>query len=693
MTLTPWCLLTVSVLFMVGCLSHVPAHAAAPIRTPGGPPMDAALITGANIDESKITSTLRVGPEHPYKTIRAAFEAAIIQLKAGTPTRILIAPGLYREGELTLDAREDRVLSETLLVIEAQNPGSVIMSGSDEFAPVDWSAVKDEQGQVLYYEHPWPYVLGFNPGGWQQFNPKLPYEHRSEMAFMNGQPLRQIMLEMYQYIPPRADPKNWEKSIGIPEGVKTDPHPAVPQNTFKYGAYIYKGFTDPKNLPEGSFGVAERDENGRKVFLRPIPGIDFDKAIIELAARRHLLWFFGKRNVVLRGIQFEHCAGRIEAHKTVMFGHWWQPEKKFTSGNILIEDCEFRFNNNNQLYINWAEKVTLRRVKAAYGAYGGIITDNLHNSVWEDVECSFNHWRVGGGWASGASKIHNTIGMVIRNYTAIGNTHGCGLWFDISCGNVTVDGLTLVGNLIGLDWEISRHLHVKNALIADNLRHNITIVSGSRMTMENSIVAGSPAVGHFSFQASERPSSENLAPLLGFAKVDKYQLDELTLRNNVIVGWGQPKPAQNREDHNGVYREGYVAPLFVQHHGNPDLFEYFVRNGVSDDRNVWYSPQSQAFGVRKNYVERWDKIPPVNTMVDLAGWQGRTGQHTSQWRNPRLLDPTNGDYRLPTDGPLADRGLPAYVMPSLRLAEWHAFRAATFHKADRRSEVDDQINP
>lgn len=39
------------------------------------------------------------------------------------------------------------------------------------------------------------------------------------------------------------------------------------------------------------------------------------------------------------------------------------------------------------------------------------------------------------------------------------------------------------------------------------------------------------------------------------------------------------------------------------------------------------------------------------------------------------------------------RGLPSYVMPSLRFAEWNTFKDALFHKADRRSEVEDPINP
>ena len=80
MTHTPWCLLFVSIVCLMGCWSPPRLQAAQPIRTPGDPPMDASLVTGANIDESKVTSTLLVGSGHPYSTLRAAIEVAIEQL-------------------------------------------------------------------------------------------------------------------------------------------------------------------------------------------------------------------------------------------------------------------------------------------------------------------------------------------------------------------------------------------------------------------------------------------------------------------------------------------------------------------------------------------------------------------------------------------------------------------------------------
>ncbi|MBD3182920.1 cellulase family glycosylhydrolase [Candidatus Poribacteria bacterium] len=458
-------------------------------------PVDFSVVTGAQIDESVVEVILYVdvmakpggngSQEEPFQTITQALEAVTAFLKQEKPTRVVIQPGTYREGELNIPAQGKA--SYTLLIIEAAKPGSVVISGSDAYASDTWKPVMDEMDNIICYEHPWPYDFGFNPGGWKQNNPKYPYEHRSELAFVNGKPLRQIMLEVYEYKPPESKP--------FPEDTIIDPYPGVPQDINKHGIYTYVGMTDPEKLPPGSFGIAERDENGNRIYLRPPEGIQWNKAKIEVSVRRYLLWSKYKSNLVLRGLIFQHCAGPIESYGTVMIGRWWPEPEELTNRNILIEDCTFRYNNNNQLSIRYSQDVMLRRCRALYGAYGGITMDTVQNVLWEDTESSFNNWRVSGGWASGGIKIHNTLDMITRGHRAIGND-GVGLWYDISCGNVLVDSLIAIGNRIGLDWEISRGLHVRNSLFSANLQASVAIVSGSQVLMENNLMYGSPGLAH-----------------------------------------------------------------------------------------------------------------------------------------------------------------------------------------------------
>lgn len=142
-------------------------------------------------------------------------------------------------------------MSKTLLVIEAEEPGTVILSGSDMFPPVDWTPVKDDQGQILYYEHPWPYVWGFNPGGWQKFNPKLSYEHRSEMAFLHGQPLRQIMLEVYQYIPPPGRPQKLGKIHRYPRRSENQSASSRPTEYFQVRSLHLQGLYPASKIARG----------------------------------------------------------------------------------------------------------------------------------------------------------------------------------------------------------------------------------------------------------------------------------------------------------------------------------------------------------------------------------------------------------------------------------------------------------
>ncbi|MBW3625547.1 MAG: right-handed parallel beta-helix repeat-containing protein, partial [Armatimonadetes bacterium] len=562
---------------------------------PSMPPfvVDVSRVTGAKVDERIINlkgQTLEVGKGKAYPTLRAAWDRATENLKNRVPTRIRIHPGTYREGGFEMNAgwmaKNPNPVRETPLVIEAAKPGTVVLSGSDLFPSGEWKAVRDAQGNVLYYEHPWPHDFGFNPGGWRSHNPKLPLEHRKELAFINGKPLKQVELELYDYTPSAYDKK-------FPPGTKTDPFKGVPQNFEFHGVYRYKGFRNPAEaLEPGTFGVAERDENGNKIFVRPAPGTDWRKALIEVGVRPFHMWFFWKDNLVLRGLTFQHGVGPIEAHGAVLIGHWHYPQTEFNNNNILVEDCTFRW-NNNQCVIRYARDVTFRRNQVLYGAYGGVLTGNVHNLLWEDVETSFNNWRVYGGWSSGPVKIHQTQDAVFRNHTSIGN-NGTGLWYDITCGNVLVDRAVLFRNHQGLDWEISRGLLVRDSLIAMNERGNFVSPTGMDMTVENSIFYGVNDVGQFYFEAGERDSGPEIMQMMGREPIPFYTLGPLTVRDSVIA---------SADD----------SPLFFQEHGNPYWYPEFLKERLHLHDNVWHATSKNVFGTAKIYGTDWQKKPPRNT--------------------------------------------------------------------------------
>ncbi len=158
------------------------------------------------------------------------------------------------------------------------------------------------------------------------------------------------------------------------------------------GKHKYISFDEPKDvLQPDTFGVAELDENGNKIYIRPQEGIDFSQAKIEVATKQFLLRFFHMENVVLRNLSFQHSNSIIGVPgAAVMFGPWYG-ENEFRGSNILIEDCDFRWNNGRGLSLIHTKNVTLRRNTANYNSFTGIVVGVLTNTVWEDNETNFDN--------------------------------------------------------------------------------------------------------------------------------------------------------------------------------------------------------------------------------------------------------------------------------------------------------------
>ncbi|HLL88894.1 MAG TPA: hypothetical protein VK324_06300 [Tepidisphaeraceae bacterium] len=632
-----------------------------------------AAVTGADVDEKAVKETLEVGADASYKTISAAIDKAKGNLKDGVPTRVSIRPGTYREGEFTIDANQiGGKAAETLLIIEAKKPGSVIISGADAYPLASWKPVKNAAGKIVCYEHEWTYDFGFNPGGWAQFNPKLPYEHRREMMFVDGQPLRQVMLERYKYIPVKADPKEYTKSLPFGPDEKTDPFKGVPQDHNFHGRYEYLGFSDPaETLKPGQFGIAERDENGNKIFFTPPEGVNLSKALIEVSTRQYHLWAFYKSNLVLRGLTFEKACTRIEAHAAVRSGHWYN-NKELTNNNVLIEDCHFLWNNGRQLSLDWGRDVTLRRNKINYGGYGGIGQGMHDNLLMEENETNFNGWRVAGGWASGPVKLHNLHNAAVLKHTSIGN-NGTGLWWDISCANIVVEGALLVGNTTGFDFEISKGMTLRNSLIALNRGSQFWIPTAMDMTVENCIVYGTKGKGVLNFEAGLRDSDEKLAKLLDRPVIDKYQLGPVTLRNNAIVSGDAD------------------VPVFFQEHGNPDLFEQFIKTRLTNEHNLWFAPGVKPFGTRRDYSGNWQKLPVKNVMVDHTQFFTMSNAKDVVWANPGFVAPDKGDFTLMPNSPLKGWKLPTRRIDPAILKELKERLASPLWKKEDANDVSGQM--
>ena len=263
---------------------------AGPEMTPPAAPRGSFVAAGASLDEDTVQHVLRVDPNdasaHP--TIAAAWPVAAQHLEAGEPTRLKLAPGVYREGLGLL--RVDETTRDTLLVIEGAGPGKTVWSGSDVWGQEKWQ----DLGEGLYAAA-WPHHWGHHCYVWE--TPR-PLGHRSEMVFVDGELMSQVLIEQYQY----------ERTGEL-----------IDHGNRKH-SWKYQSFREPKTaMPPGTFGVAERDKNGNRLYLRLPAGKTIDQVTVEVAQRRNPFRFDqggpfkpGKNRLVLKGITFQHFASRTK---------------------------------------------------------------------------------------------------------------------------------------------------------------------------------------------------------------------------------------------------------------------------------------------------------------------------------------------------------------------------------------------
>src|SRR5262249_1383933 len=189
-------------------------------------------------------------------------------------TRVVIYPGIYREA-IKLDLRGEQ--TDVPIIFEAHEKGTVIISGADIWT--DWK----KPGGANIYTHPWPYKWGMSVNPWERENIALaPMVRRREMIFVEGTSLDQVL--------------------------------------------SFHALTDR------TFYISE--EKGMVYVSLPLH-VNIHNVIIEVGTREHIFEAHGVKNLVLRGLIFQHANSNIQ-ESAVSF---------FDSSHITIEDCHFIWNN------------------------------------------------------------------------------------------------------------------------------------------------------------------------------------------------------------------------------------------------------------------------------------------------------------------------------------------------------------
>lgn len=571
-------------------------------------------ITGAEIDESQINQIIYVDVNNPnasdrnlasankpLKSLGAAIEKAKQYLNRGESTKIIFAPGIYREGELVIDGEQlNPQAKDAVLIIEGLNQ-DVIISGAEAWHSSSWNMVRSNG--IIYYEKDWLYDFGNNGGAWGKYNPQKLIGHRSEMVFVNGQPLKQVLLEKYSY-------------------TTSDSYEGK-------GTYGYLGYEQPDNtLQPGTFGIAELNENGNKIYLCPPEGIDFSQAEIEVATKRFLLRFFKIENVVLRRLKFQHSANEIEvAGAAVMFGPWYG-NNEFRGKNILIENCNFCWNNGRGLSLLNQQNITLENNKFNYNGFMGVDAHTLMNTVWKNNQTNFNNWRgYQGGmvqWALAGAKIHNTWNGLFENHTAIANMT-VGLWFDIGNRNIIIDRLIAIDNIRGLALEISPGpFIIRNSLLAGDREVNFLVENARNIVLSNSVICASNTGDSVQFtSASSRTYTDSLGQILGKNQGQEIpiNLGSTRLENNLI--------SANQKE----------RVLIVQKTGDPKLYQQFLQQEYTGENNYYWSPLKKSFGIDFQRTN----------LIDLNDWAAYTKELNSTWQKPNFVALESYDFRLQGD--------------------------------------------
>jgi parallel beta-helix repeat protein len=496
------------------------------------------LLAGAQLVERPGDQILHVDGAHPrasdqnpgsrdlpFKTISRAAAAAVAANARSIGSQILIGAGTYREGvELPANGRE----TDAPMIFAAV--GEVIVSGSDV-----WTGWRRAAG-INVFSHPWPYAWGLAPvpAGWESAGALQDIVRRSEMVFVNGAPLDQVLSR--------------------------------------------------SELQANRFYV---DEKARTIAIQLPEGLDADQATVEVAVRPRIFWASGKTHIVLRGIIFQHASTALD-----------EPAVRFyDASHIWVEGCQFRWNNWGGLGFGRSRNVTARKNVSNHNGGAGIGTWKTNTLLFEETETSHNNWRGKKGsftgWAVAGMKNLHTHGGIFRRHRSVGNqTHG--IWFDTDCEHILVDEALFSSNLrLGIYLEANQGpLTIRNSRISRNSNDGILIGNSSGVTLEGNIIYGNAGsqIMVSGLYDSARPETdwETGAKLALLAQ-------QAVWKNNAVVGTDKRQLLVSTTLSPALWAL-FVNTLFSDgnlwfHERNPKGFQF--AGGYRADFKAWQSATGQ----------------------------------------------------------------------------------------------------
>jgi hypothetical protein len=311
----------------------------------------------------------------PLKTIQAAVNKADTNNEKNVATKIIVNSGVYRE-DVNIGAYKSTGATVT---IQAAVTGAAIIDGADVLS--NWSLTSNG-----VYTHTWTPNLGTCaiPSGWPSSVPTI--ARRTEMFFLNGQPLTQVM--------------------------------------------------STSQLRPGTFFVSE---GGNMAYVDPSSGTNMSTATVEAAVRRNTLTIANRKDIVLRGLVFRHAASCINTPGVVVN----------SSSNILFDSDQAVWNNWAGIGVFGTNNVTVQNSVASHNGGVGFMSANDQYVLFSFNETDYNNWRGAQGalydWGMGGAKFMMMRSTTVQNHYSYQN-QAQGLWFDTDNKNITINNATLSGN-------------------------------------------------------------------------------------------------------------------------------------------------------------------------------------------------------------------------------------------------------
>ena len=623
------------------------------VRATASPPPPAA--TGASVDESRVQKTYYVdaanaeaadddkhgSQDEPFATLARACRAAADDKDRNVGVRIIVAPGVYREAAEIRPPPKDQVDTDAPLVIEASEREQTIIDGADADG---WTASTWKADAPPNWTHPWPFQRAAPPPR----NPRAPAAasapagtyRRGNLLFVNGNPLRQV-----------------EAAADLAPGTFWLPEPTSAASAGRNAGR--------RHVPAPAAAAAPA---AGAVVVQPPPDTELAGAIIQTARRDHGLAIVSRRNVVVRGLLFQHAAnpeGKGGADST-------------TAGlllagcsNVLVEDVLSQWNDGVGLVIfgrtvaPWTANITLRRVRLLHNGGSGLYAACLKNLLVEDCETSFNNFR--GEWAGwidplgqGGAKLLSLHGSTWRRHRAENNA--CrGLWWTGDCTDLLVEESVLRNNLVsGLFVDDSpgpvcvRRCEITGNRTPPGLKDEaaypaaVSLSASPDVTLESNLVAGN-AMPQFNLwnvaESAAVPNFETQArPVL--------RATGHTYRHNVFCGFEAGQ---------------VICDLPVSDRAGKGDFGFYYGTLDSDENLFWNPALAEAFCTYDRTAYRrpglafagWQTFLLAHASAASDGGEARKPEARSLWQDPGFANGPEGDFRLREGSPAAGWNLPA----------------------------------